>query len=86
MSKEQDIEEVERVLRFILGSGESGVTRLKLMGDLFLSDKKAQRYIDLITRVGLIECTTDTAFYKITPQGIEWPQENEKDGRPLPGH
>lgn len=40
MSKEQDIKEVERVLRFILGSGESGVTRLRLMATFFSLTKK----------------------------------------------
>jgi len=77
MSEQYDIFELERVLNVILNAGDTGATRLKVMADLFLSDRKARSYIDLISRAGLVECEIDNTFYKITPEGREWLEENE---------
>jgi predicted transcriptional regulator len=73
---EYDTFEVERVLNVIFNAGESGATRLKVMADLFISDRRAKSYIDLISRAGLVECEIDNTFYKITPEGREWLEEN----------
>jgi predicted transcriptional regulator len=77
MSEQHDIFELERVLNVILNAGDTGATRVKVMADLFLSDRKARSYIDLISRAGLVECKLDNTFYKITPEGREWLEENE---------
>ena len=54
----------------ILNSGDTGATRLKLMADLFMADKKTASYIRLMKRAGLIDCRVET-FQKVTQAGQE---------------
>ena len=76
MTDEYDILEMERVLSVLLDAGDNGATRLKVMADLFLTNRRAKSYIDLITRAGLAECLAANTFYKITVDGREWLAEN----------
>lgn len=78
MDEGYNVSEVDRVLNAILDSGDTGATRLKVMADLFMSDRVAKGYIDLIRRAGLIDCEIEKTFYKITPAGREWLEENGK--------
>lgn len=78
MSEEYNIQEIKRVLNVLLDAGDAGATRLEVMTDLFLSDRRAKSYIDLIARAGLAECLVDNTFYKITVEGREWLAENGK--------
>ena len=78
MSEEYDIFEIERLLNVILDAGDNGATRLKVMADLFLTNRRAKSYIDLIARAGLAECLVGNTFYKITVDGREWLAENGK--------
>lgn len=78
MTDEYDIHEIERVLSVLLDAGDNGATRLKVMADLFLTNRRATSYIDLIARAGLAECLIGNTFYKITVDGREWLAENGK--------
>lgn len=78
MDEGYNVSEVNRVLNAILDAGDSGATRLKVMADLFMSDGVAKGYIDLIKRAGLVDCEVEKTFYKVTPAGREFLQENGK--------
>ena len=78
MDEGYNIAEVDKVLKVLLDSGEEGATRLKVMGDVFMSDRKAKGYIDLIMRAGLADCIVEKAFYNLTLAGREWFEENGK--------
>jgi hypothetical protein len=78
MDEGYDVTEVDRMLNVIRDSGDKGATRLKVMADLFMSDRVAKGYIDLIKRAGLVDCEVEKTFYKVTSAGEEWLEENGK--------